>query len=71
MCGQGGQLAKLNYMDIKKMIDRQQALNKKGASTDGEIKSLVREWHDNRTEEELNHVTIETEMKAMEKINQI
>jgi hypothetical protein len=28
---------------------------------------LVREWHNNRSEEELNHVTIETEMKAMEK----
>jgi hypothetical protein len=49
------------------MLDRQQALNKKGTLTDGEIKSLVREWHNNRMEEELNHVTIETDMKAMEK----
>ncbi len=57
MCGQVGQLAKLNCMDIKKMLDRQQALYKKGILTDGEMKSLVREWHDNRTEEELNHVT--------------
>lgn len=44
-------LAKLNYMDIKRMIDRQQALNMKGTLTDGEIKSLVREWHDVRAEE--------------------
>jgi hypothetical protein len=66
MCGQGGQLAKLNYMDIKKMLDRQQALNKKGTLTEREIKSLVREWHNSRLEEELNHVTIETKMKAME-----
>jgi hypothetical protein len=64
----GGQLAKLNYMDIKKMLDRQQALNKKGTLKDGEIKSLVREWHDSRSEGELNHVAIETEMKTMEKI---
>ena len=50
-CEQGGYLAKLNYMDIKRMIDRQQALNMKGTLTDGEIKSLVREWHDVRAEE--------------------
>ncbi len=67
MCGQGGKLAKLNYMDIKKMLDRQQALNKKGTLTDGEIKSLVKDWHDRRSEEELNHVFIKMKMKAMEK----
>ena len=67
MCGRGGYLAKLNYMDIKKMLDRQQALSKKGTLTDGEIKSLVKEWHDNRTEAELNHETVEMELKAMEK----
>ncbi len=27
---------------------------------------MVREWHNNRTEEKLNHVTIETEMKTIE-----
>ncbi len=41
-------------------------MNKKGTLTDGEIKSLVRDWHDRRTEEELNHVTVKMEMKAME-----
>jgi hypothetical protein len=67
MCGQGGKLAKLNYMDIKKMLDRLQALNKKGTLTNGEIKSLVKDSHDRRSEEELNHVSVEMEMKAMEK----
>jgi hypothetical protein len=67
MCRQGGKLAKLNYMDIKKMLDRRQALNKKGTLTDGEIKSLVKDWHDRRSEEELNHVSVEMEMKAMKK----
>jgi hypothetical protein len=42
-------------------------LNKKGTLTDGEIKSLVREWQDRRTEKELNHVMVKMEMKAMEK----
>ena len=42
-------------------------LNKKGTLTDGEIKSLVKEWHDRRTEEELHHISVEMEMKALEK----
>ena len=67
MCGQGGQLTKLNYTYIKNMFDRWQALNKKGAFTVGEIKYLVRDRHDSRLEEELNHVIIEMEMKAVEK----
>ena len=67
MCGRGGHLAKLNYMDIKNMLDRQQALRKKGTLSDGEIKSLVKEWHDTRTEADLNGDTVEMEMRAMEK----
>jgi hypothetical protein len=58
MCGRGGYLAKLNYMDIKKILDRRQALNKKRTLTDGEIKSLVKDWHARRSEEELNHVSV-------------
>jgi hypothetical protein len=42
-------------------------LNKKGTLTDGEIKSLVRDCHDRRSEKELNHVTVKMEMKAMAK----
>jgi hypothetical protein len=67
MCGRGGYLAKLNYMDIKKILDRRQALNKKGTLTNGKIKSLVKDWHNRRSEEELNHVSVEMEMKAIAK----
>ncbi len=49
------------------MLDRRQALNKKGTSTNKEIKSLVKDWHDRRSEEELKHMSVEIEMKAMEK----
>ena len=66
-CEQGGYFAKLNYIDIKSMIDRQQALNKKGTLTDGEIKSLVREWYNMRTEAELNQATVVMEVREMEK----
>ena len=67
MCGGGGYLAKLNYMDIKNMLDRQQVLCKKGTLTIGEIKSLVKEWHGTRTEAKLNNVAVEMEMTAMAK----
>ena len=49
------------------MIDRRQALNKKGTLTDGEIESLVREWHGVRTEKELIQATVEMEVRAMGK----
>ncbi len=49
------------------MLDRRQALNKKGILTDWEIKSLVREWHDQRAEEDLSALMVVMEMKAMEK----
>ncbi len=49
------------------MLNRQQASNKKGMLTDGEIKLLVKEWHDKRVEEDLNALTIAMEMKAIEK----
>jgi hypothetical protein len=54
-------------MDIKNMLDRWQAFNKKGTLTDREIKSLVKEWHDKRAEEDLSTLTVAMETKAMEK----
>jgi hypothetical protein len=54
-------------MDIKQMLDRQQAFNQKGTLTDREIKLLVKEWHDKRLEEELTALTVVMEIKAMEK----
>ena len=67
MCRRGGHLAKLNYLDIKTMLDKNQVMRKKGILTDGEIKSLVKEWHDTRSEAELNDATVEMEMTAMTK----
>ena len=57
----------MNYIDIKNILDRQQALHKKGTLTDGEIKSLVKEWHDRRTEAELDQATVNMELKAVAK----
>ena len=63
--GRGG--GTLNYIEIFQLIERRQLNNKKGKLTDGEIKMLVKDWHDKRAEEDLNQTTVEMEMKAMEK----
>jgi hypothetical protein len=55
----------MNYLDIKQILDRKVALNKKGTLLDQEIKSLVKEWHDTRTEAKLNEVTVRMETKAL------
>jgi len=57
----------MNYIEIKKLIERRTLANKKGKLTDEEIKSLVKEWHDHRAEGELNQDTVEREIRAMEK----
>jgi hypothetical protein len=55
----------MNYLDLKQILDRKAALNKKGTLSDQKIKSLVKEWHDTRTEAKLNKVTVRMEMKAL------
>ena len=67
MYGGRGKLAKLNYMDIKQMLNRQIVQNKKETLTDRQIRSLVKDWHDQRMEDKLNSATVEMELKAMKK----
>jgi hypothetical protein len=62
----GATLARLNYLEIKKLMDRWSAQQKKGKLTDAEIKGLVKEWYDRRIEGNLNKVVINREMQAME-----
>jgi hypothetical protein len=45
MCASGG-LAKLNYMDIKLILDQKAVENKQGTLTTREIQLLVQEIHD-------------------------
>ena len=51
----------LNYTEIKQLIERQQLYNKKGRLTEGEIKTLVSDWHKNRKEDSINQETLERE----------
>jgi hypothetical protein len=46
MCARKGNLAKINYMQIKHLIDRKVVENKQGMLTQREIQNLVQELHD-------------------------
>jgi hypothetical protein len=64
--GGKAKLAKLNYIDIKLLLDRRTVKNKKGSLLEKEIQILVKDWHDRRAEDDLRQETIEMETKAME-----
>jgi len=59
-------LATLNYLEIKQMMDRRLTQQKWGKLTDVEIKGLVKDWHDQRREGDLNQAVEDREMKTME-----
>jgi hypothetical protein len=65
MCASRG-LAKLNYMDIKLILD-QAVENKRGTITTREIQLLVQEIHNRCEERELDLGTREKEMEAMKR----
>jgi hypothetical protein len=67
MYGSKGKLTKLNYTDIKLLLDRGIVKNKRGSLTEREIQMLVKDWHDRRSEGDLRLETIEMETKSMEK----
>ncbi len=56
----------MNYLDIKQILDRKVALKKKGTLLAQEIKLLVKEGHNMRTEADLNEEMVRMEMKALE-----
>ncbi len=65
-CSSGGTLAQLKYLEIKQLMNRWSAQQKKGKLADAEIKGLVKKWYDRRTEGDLNKAVINREMRAME-----
>jgi hypothetical protein len=67
MCARKGNLTKLNYMQIKQLIDRKVVENKWGTLTQREIQNLVQELHDRQQESKLEQGTAEKEMDAMQK----
>ena len=47
-------------------MDRRSTQQKQGKMTDAEINGLVKDWHDQRTEGDLDKTVADREMKAME-----
>ena len=47
-------------------MDRRSTQQKQGKLTDVEIKGLVKDWHDQRREGDLNKAVVDREMKTME-----
>jgi hypothetical protein len=58
--------SQLNYMDIRKIMDRCAVQQQKGLLSDVEIQKLVAEWQDVRGEAELDQVTTDREVQTME-----
>jgi hypothetical protein len=58
----------LNYVDIKTYWIDRGLRYKKRPLTHSKIKQLVKDWHDQRTEKELNQAAVELEMKLIEKM---
>ncbi len=56
----------MNYMDIKKIMDRRAVQQRKGLLSDVEIQKLITEWQDVREEKELDQATIDREVTTME-----
>ncbi len=48
-----GKLAKLNYLEIKLLLDRRIVKNKRGSLSEREIQTLVKDWHDRCLEGDL------------------
>jgi hypothetical protein len=61
----GGTLARLNYLEIKKLMDRWSAQQKKRNLTNVEIMDLIKELYDRRMEGDLSKVVINREMQAI------
>jgi hypothetical protein len=62
-----GKLAKLNYLEIKLVLDRRIVKNKTGSLSEREFQTLVKDWQDRRLEGGLRQGTIEMKTKSMEK----
>ena len=57
----------MSYEDIRGLMDKRLAMQKKGLLTDREIKKIVDKWRDDREEDELGQKIIEQEVTRLEK----
>jgi hypothetical protein len=65
-----GKFAKLNYTEIKQLLDRNVIQNKRCTLTNRKINHLVQEIHNRQREGKLQQSTVETEIRAMQRMIQ-
>ena len=61
------EVPRLSYEDIKQIMERRLAQQKRGILTENEINHIVKDWGDQRAEEELDKTAIKREVRRLER----
>ena len=61
------EVPRLSYEDIKQIMERRLAQQKRGILTKSEINHIVKNWGDQRAEEDLDKAAIKCKVKRLEK----
>ena len=72
MCFQGDngksyQIPRMSYDEIREHMSKKLNNGKRRTLTEGEVKAVVDQWKDNRSEEELNQEVVRKEIQKLEK----
>ena len=62
-----GKKGRMTYLDMKSIIEKRLAHQKKGFLSDNEVAASVKEFQDLRSEEELNEIIVEEELRRFNK----
>ena len=60
-------MPRFSYEDIKQTMERRLAQQKRGILTKNKINNIVKDWEDQRGEEDLDKSAIKCEVKRLEK----
>ena len=61
------EVPRLSYEDIKQIMERRLAQQNRGLLTENEINHIVKDWGDQRAEEELDKTAIKHEVRRLER----
>ena len=61
------EVPRLSYEDIKQIMERRLAQQKRGLLTENEINHIVKDWGDQRAEEELDKTAIKRKVRGLER----
>ena len=62
-----GKKGRMTYLDTKSIIEKRLAHQKKGFLSDNEVAASVKEFQDLRSEDELNEIIVEEELRRFNK----